>query len=368
MQDYQPHGNSSDHLFSDSESEDDFSGSRRSPKQRKSPGERKKPGRKAIQSDSGSKRIDQNRKAQRAFRERKEAYLHGLETQVKEQAARIEELTAMNLKLQQENALLKLNSSDPLASSTSPVIAPISDLNLFSGPQNPDYTHTPSTTSSDQSPVNKFFLPNQSTIFGSPEAYTQQPIQAQSPPQNDIFAFLSMPATQQSPQPPQPQQYLDQNPLYALYNSTLKQESSVPEFKATMDILDSQPSSALDPSPIRIPQLAAFQSALKQLPSLQTKSDLIDELCTRFVSFTTKSSSQGLPHIDQLPIVTDEQKRLLQLHDAVLEACDAQDNRKALEIMSIARIKHRVHYERLRRYWSSFFTFQAAGGASVGQI
>ncbi|KAI9349618.1 hypothetical protein BDR26DRAFT_915326 [Obelidium mucronatum] len=64
---------------------------------------RKKAGRKSITANpNDDKKIARNRKAQRAFRERKEAHLHGLEETVKQQAARIQELMAANEKLKME--------------------------------------------------------------------------------------------------------------------------------------------------------------------------------------------------------------------------------------------------------------------------
>ncbi|KAJ3031636.1 UNVERIFIED_CONTAM: hypothetical protein HDU68_001716 [Siphonaria sp. JEL0065] len=64
---------------------------------------RKKAGRKCITASSDEdKKIARNRKAQRAFRERKEQYLHGLEEQVKQQAAKIQELMEMNERLKRD--------------------------------------------------------------------------------------------------------------------------------------------------------------------------------------------------------------------------------------------------------------------------
>ncbi|KAJ2324615.1 DNA-binding transcription factor yap1, partial [Coemansia sp. RSA 2681] len=60
----------------------------------------KKPGRKPILTEASTKRTAQNRAAQRAFRERKQQYLKGLEEQVKE-------LTELQERTERENAQLK---------------------------------------------------------------------------------------------------------------------------------------------------------------------------------------------------------------------------------------------------------------------
>ncbi|KAJ3200329.1 hypothetical protein HDU82_009000 [Entophlyctis luteolus] len=59
----------------------------------------KKRGRKPIKDMCDDRRIAQNRQAQRAFRERKEAYVHGLEAQIEEQSHQIAAL------LEENNAL-----------------------------------------------------------------------------------------------------------------------------------------------------------------------------------------------------------------------------------------------------------------------
>ncbi|KAJ2470211.1 DNA-binding transcription factor yap1 [Coemansia sp. RSA 2322] len=60
----------------------------------------KKPGRKPIMTEAGTKRTAQNRAAQRAFRERKQQYLKGLEDKVKE-------LTEQQERTERENQQLK---------------------------------------------------------------------------------------------------------------------------------------------------------------------------------------------------------------------------------------------------------------------
>ncbi|KAJ2808800.1 DNA-binding transcription factor yap1, partial [Coemansia furcata] len=60
----------------------------------------KKPGRKPILTEASTKRTAQNRAAQRAFRERKQQYLKGLEEKVKE-------LTEQQERTERENAQLK---------------------------------------------------------------------------------------------------------------------------------------------------------------------------------------------------------------------------------------------------------------------
>ncbi|KAJ3293139.1 hypothetical protein HDU79_000656 [Rhizoclosmatium sp. JEL0117] len=72
--------------------------------------QRKKAGRKSISDDAEDSRIARNRKAQREFRERKERYVQGLEQQVKEQAALIEQLQA---KLLQQELLISSGSASP---------------------------------------------------------------------------------------------------------------------------------------------------------------------------------------------------------------------------------------------------------------
>ncbi|KAI9349551.1 hypothetical protein BDR26DRAFT_852339 [Obelidium mucronatum] len=68
---------------------------------------KRKAGRKSIPQDSEDKRIARNRRAQRLFRERKEAHLFNLETTVKLQSARIEELLRINSQLSQELQLTR---------------------------------------------------------------------------------------------------------------------------------------------------------------------------------------------------------------------------------------------------------------------
>ncbi|KAJ3062328.1 hypothetical protein HDU98_001789 [Podochytrium sp. JEL0797] len=69
--------------------------------------QKRKPGRKTIPGVPKDKRVAQNRQAQRAFRERKDAYLRSVEERVREGEARIAELTAHNDQLQRENAILR---------------------------------------------------------------------------------------------------------------------------------------------------------------------------------------------------------------------------------------------------------------------
>ncbi|ORY41704.1 hypothetical protein BCR33DRAFT_718831, partial [Rhizoclosmatium globosum] len=82
--------------------------------------QRKKAGRKSISDDAEDSRIARNRrlnvaltykfKINREFRERKERYVQGLEQQVKEQAALIEQLQA---KLLQQELLISSGSASP---------------------------------------------------------------------------------------------------------------------------------------------------------------------------------------------------------------------------------------------------------------
>ncbi|KAJ3059858.1 hypothetical protein HDU98_004115 [Podochytrium sp. JEL0797] len=91
-----------------------------------------KPGRKTIPGIPKDKRVAQNRKAQRAFRERKDAYLHSVEEKVREGHARISELTAQNDQLQHENAMLRQSVTIDMINDATLVSSnlDISDLNM----------------------------------------------------------------------------------------------------------------------------------------------------------------------------------------------------------------------------------------------
>ncbi|KAJ2808736.1 DNA-binding transcription factor yap1 [Coemansia guatemalensis] len=67
----------------------------------------RKPGRKPVTTDPGSKRTAQNRAAQRAFRERKQQYLKGLEDQVSELTERHERTERENQELRRAIEALK---------------------------------------------------------------------------------------------------------------------------------------------------------------------------------------------------------------------------------------------------------------------
>ncbi|KAJ3069467.1 hypothetical protein HDU98_007459 [Podochytrium sp. JEL0797] len=88
----------SHHIHSQSDDEESDTPSRH---------QKRKPGRKTIPGVPKDKRVAQNRQAQRAFRERKDAYLRSVEKRVQEGEARIAELTAHNDQLQRENAILR---------------------------------------------------------------------------------------------------------------------------------------------------------------------------------------------------------------------------------------------------------------------
>ncbi|KAJ3062671.1 hypothetical protein HDU99_005133 [Rhizoclosmatium hyalinum] len=78
-------------------------------------------GRKLETTDPDDKRIARNRRAQRAFRERKLKLIEDLETQVRTQANRITELEAEKLTLQQELLLAQTAGPatlEPLSLST----------------------------------------------------------------------------------------------------------------------------------------------------------------------------------------------------------------------------------------------------------
>ncbi|KAI9349619.1 hypothetical protein BDR26DRAFT_852475 [Obelidium mucronatum] len=338
---------------------------------------KKKPGRRALVEEPKNKRIAQNRNAQRAFRERKEAYLHGLERKVEEQAARIEDL-------ERENQILRSSFE------VQPCAAALAQINFS------DTTTTTTTTSTCiqqspfQSPVSNhiFNLSPSLTLVGE-SPHIQQSIHHHEPQQHqqhhagkqteDLFSFLNSPSSSLQPSSTtsttllpnsysnleaillgiktDPPQDADINSSNRAATSSSTSSSSVPELKATMDMLDHAESTHayLDPNPVRLPQLTIIQTALKQLPSLHHKTHLIDELCMRFVDFTNKCRCQGLPYVDGVPVVTEEHRSLLRLKDEIVECCGGGsgggDRRKCEEIMDIARRNHRVHYERLVRHW-----------------
>ncbi|KAJ3031637.1 UNVERIFIED_CONTAM: hypothetical protein HDU68_001717 [Siphonaria sp. JEL0065] len=328
-------------MHEDSDNDSDFSGPSSASRcsRKRVTGERKKAGRKAITEEPKSKRVAQNRNAQRAFRERKEAYLHGLESKVQEQAARIEELERENVVLKQITAHLEIQPC-----------AQVLEMGFQQQPS-PFHSRINAPGFSNASPA--------STLVGeSPQLAPPHQHQPDQTREDELFSFLDFPASTATPSAsasttfiPQTQQHQQQSfqTLETLLSLPPHAESTVPEFKKTMEILEQTSSTSL--TPIRLPQLTVVQTALKQLPSLKNNTHLVDELCERFVAFTTKCTCQGLPYVDGVPVVTEEHRTLLRLKDQIVGTCVGGDVGKCEEIMDIARRQHRAHYERLVRHW-----------------
>ncbi|KAJ3059859.1 hypothetical protein HDU98_004116, partial [Podochytrium sp. JEL0797] len=143
-------------------------------------------------------------------------------------------------------------------------------------------------------------------------------------------------------------------------------DTTIPEFKATIEYLETQPASVMDPNVVRLPHLNVFQAALKQLPSLKNNvsTALVDELCQRFVAFTTKSCCAGLalPAADSFPFVNEEHRQLLACRERILGACSPTDVQKASEIMRFASSRHKAHYDRVTGKWdNALFRFVVCG-------
>ncbi|KAJ3062327.1 hypothetical protein HDU98_001788 [Podochytrium sp. JEL0797] len=335
-------------------SDDEFGYSPQTEKQ-----QRKKAGRKQITTKPADKRVAQNRQAQRAFRERKEAYLQGLEAKVKEQETRIAEL-------EQENAMLRQVSFQTTLKVHSP--SAIGDLNVdfFAIPQH----HQSPASSSDQSTpaptpdcltnpasfasmLQQASLANQqysSTHSASLSSSVSQPQSANS--DGDLFSFLNYSPATMPLQPP-----ADSPTLEDFLGIKPEPDTTIPEFKATIEYLETQPASVMDPNVVRLPHLNVFQAALKQLPSLKNNvsTALVDELCQRFVAFTTKSCCAGLalPAADSFPYVNEEHRQLLACRERILGACSPTDVQKASEIMRFASSRHKAHYDRVAGKWDN---------------
>ncbi|KAJ3062329.1 hypothetical protein HDU98_001790, partial [Podochytrium sp. JEL0797] len=126
--------------------------------------QKRKPGRKTILGVPKDKRVAQNRQAQRAFRERKDAYLHSVEESAREGQAQIAELTAQNDELQRENAILRqsamVDKANHAALDTCHTSSmDISDLNMdFSshlGEVEPSFSEMQATRPSPISPLHE---------------------------------------------------------------------------------------------------------------------------------------------------------------------------------------------------------------------
>ncbi|KAJ3115822.1 hypothetical protein HK100_001227 [Physocladia obscura] len=370
------------HTTDDAESgSDDECSSLRSPLKRRSSensGQRKKAGRRAITETPVNKRIAQNRQAQRAFRERKEAYLHGLEAQVVEQAKRIEELVTENSMLK-ELAVVSASRNDTAMS----IVSPATDFNFVSFPS-PASQQQKQQLSGRVSSVdfNSF-----SDMLFQVEQEQQQQQQPQQQPQQQKLTFVNSPVSnysddsmhsnllQQAPStdtnimqlfafhntpPSLPQQLVEamqqfdeifDSLLSATRNSQPSQLCIVPEFQAEMDSLDFQIDTAGSLTPVSIPHLACMQRTLKALPSLHKLHAIVDEMCECFTAFAAKCCSQGLPNINDVTVSGNEQFAMIHARELLLGTCNKEDFMKAEVILEIAKKKHRAHYERLVRNW-----------------
>ncbi|KAJ3139384.1 hypothetical protein HK100_011721 [Physocladia obscura] len=367
------------HTTDDAESgSDDEYRSSRSPAKRRSSdnsGQRKKAGRRAITETPANKRIAQNRQAQRAFRERKEAYLHGLEAQVVQQAKRIEELVA-------ENAMLKELAVSSASRKDTPMslVSPTTDFNFVS-------FSSPELLRQQQQQVSGRASPADTTSFSNMlfQAQEQRPQQQEQPQQQEIsfvnspisnysddsmpsnllrptpstdtdimqlFAFDSTPHN--LPQHVEAMQQFDEifnSLLSATPNSQSSQLCIVPEFQAEMDSLDFQVDASTPVTPVSIPHLTCMQRALKELPSLHKSHAIVDEMGECFTAFAAKCCSQGLPNMNDVPISSNEQLAMIHARELLLGTCNKEDFMKAEAILEISKKKHRVHYERLVRNW-----------------
>ncbi|KAJ3069469.1 hypothetical protein HDU98_007461 [Podochytrium sp. JEL0797] len=314
---------------------------------------KRKPGRKTILDAPQDKRVAQNRQAQRAFRERKEAYLNGLESLVKEQEVRIVELKAQNSLLERENAVLQqVTGSVGSRPHASP--SPLEDL-FGLGPQRQQQNVpliSPVATQRHSLPVVPKRSPTQNSTSACPIAQYRAPsasVSSNSSPGvdvaaaplhatgQDLFSLLSE-ASQSTP--------LLQPPLSRI-PSIIEPSLVVPVYKAQSDILESQIDSILTPLFVRAPQTALCNAALKKLPSLRDDA-VVDEFCDRFVRLTTKCGFRGLPHPDSAPIVDEEHRQLVLCIARVQAACgDPEDAGKAREIIEVGVRRNREHYERL---------------------
>ncbi|KAJ3125712.1 hypothetical protein HK100_010650 [Physocladia obscura] len=100
-----------------------------------------------------------------------------------------------------------------------------------------------------------------------------------------------------------------------------------------------------------IPALYETHIAVSKLPSLATKEDLVDELCSAFIQFTTKCTPEGDPVATTCPlnpaVTTDVDEKslppdvakLFRAKNSILAVCDEEDSKKFLEIMEINRMK-----------------------------
>ncbi|KAJ3069468.1 hypothetical protein HDU98_007460 [Podochytrium sp. JEL0797] len=305
---------------------------------------KKKPGRKAIRDTPQDKRVAQNRQAQRAFRERKEAHLASLEALAKSQKEQIDQLMERNSILQRENEILRHKAS----SSTSPPLSFHQDsdlnINLFTQIQDPRVVSlSPSQSASPH------IAPPSANSPG-----IQQRVSSISPSvsSRDVSVTDHL-ATTPLLNPPSTQLPLNSQPSVPDPNIV------VPEFKATLDFYETQADCVLNPQPVRITHLSLVNSALKQLPSLENK-DIVDELCERYLAFTTKCSFQDMPHPDAFPVSDIEHQELVMVIDRVQRAClDPADGVKAKQIIELGIAGNRQHYERL-----SFIKQFSGGGSS----
>ncbi|KAJ3032122.1 UNVERIFIED_CONTAM: hypothetical protein HDU68_004432 [Siphonaria sp. JEL0065] len=158
---YQIPDMSLEELLSDSDSES--KGSVISPKTSGKQLTKKRAGRKTLPLDSENKRIARNRRAQRMFRERKEAHLQDLETKVKSQAARIEELIQTNQKLVDELSKSRISN---LNTSTSPPKHSTTTISFNSFPfPSPDVVISPPIDNLDSYPLQPHQQQNQQILF-----------------------------------------------------------------------------------------------------------------------------------------------------------------------------------------------------------
>ncbi|KAJ3021254.1 UNVERIFIED_CONTAM: hypothetical protein HDU68_009723 [Siphonaria sp. JEL0065] len=194
---------------------------------------RKKAGRKSITASSDEdKKIARNRKAQRAFRERKEQYLHGLEEQIKEQATKIQELMKMNERLKRDLNLATTNKNQDLNSSISILSPTLSNSCMESHPDLCTRQDSPQSPNHDL--LSSFLL-------------------QQQPPSSTTFSAASTLFHPMSP-------YIDDfNSLFCIANGSLLTPSSLlqPQEQAQSLAFDAYWNSLLAPSaPVAVKQEA----------------------------------------------------------------------------------------------------------------